>query len=96
MTKKQQREFFQDCFDSVNEESNNDESGKSHMLQWASDNPTEFYKLYAKLAPPIKIDSHKDNHESFIMLMMQEEKLRQKQLGKPQKLIDVDINTIDD
>ena len=67
--------------------------GIDKLIEWAnesSDNYKEFIKLYVKLIPPLKSDNSKsDTHESFIALLMQEEKKRISMVDKPIKLIDV-------
>jgi hypothetical protein len=90
MTQKKavQREVFYQAFEML--------GGIDKLIAWcneSSDNYKEFIKLYVKLVPPIKADKNDDNHESFIMMLMAEEKKRINGIDKPVKLIEV--NTID-
>jgi hypothetical protein len=69
--------------------------GLEHLEEWAIEHPTEFYKIFAKLAPPIKEDKdHNQTHDSFIKMLMVEESRKLKQENKPIKLIDVTPSTI--
>lgn len=83
-----QREVFHDAFEAL--------GGIERLIQWANDvddkgnsNYKEFIKLFTKLVPPIKKDSKEiESHESFIKMLMREEKKRLSELGQPFKLID--------
>ncbi len=80
-----QREIFYDAFEKL--------GGIDRLLIWcneSSDNYKEFIKLYVKLVPPIKTNDKGDieSHESFVKMIMEEEKKRISQLGEPVKLID--------
>ncbi len=80
-----QREVFYTAFEML--------GGIDRLISWcneSSDNYKEFIKLYVKLVPPVKSDKQElDSHESFIKMLMAEEKARLSTLGQPQKLIDV-------
>ena len=80
-----QREIINLAFDRL--------GGIDKLIQWSqesSDNYKEFIKLYVKLIPPIKQESAKnDTHETFIELLMTEEKKRLSMVDKSIKLIDV-------
>lgn len=64
--------------------------GIEHLLTWAEEHQSEFYKIFAKLAPPIKEDkSDNDTHDAFIKRLMSEEYKQLKEVNQPIKLIDV-------
>jgi hypothetical protein len=65
--------------------------GIESLLQWANDgNMTEFYKIFAKLAPPIKDDKDtQTTHDAFIKMIMSEEHKQLKEINQPVKLLDV-------
>ncbi len=67
--------------------------GVEHLMQWAIEHPSEYYKIMAKLAPPIKEDKGvNETHDAFIKMIMREQEQQLKELDKPVKLIDVTIN----
>jgi hypothetical protein len=70
--------------------------GISHLQEWAIGNPTEFYRIFSKLAPPMKDDSKgkEITHDKFIKMLMNEEQDKQKQLNKPIDLIDIDTDDV--
>lgn len=70
--------------------------GEDHLLAWAKDHPTEYYKIFAKLAPPIKEDKGLiETHDQFIKMIMAEEQRLLAEQGKPIKLIDVPVDVQD-
>ncbi len=70
--------------------------GVDHLMQWAIEHPSEYYKIMAKLAPPIKEDKGvNETHDAFIKMIMREQEQQLKELDKPVKLIDVTINDDD-
>jgi hypothetical protein len=90
-----QRELFNLAFDNL--------GGLDKLVQWANEtndkgnsNYGEFIKLFVKLVPAIKPDNKGaiDNHESFILAIMNEQKSIQEGLNKPIKLIDVNNTAI--
>ncbi len=79
-----QREAFDLCFEDI--------GGREKLQEWAEENLTDFYKLFAKLSPPIKDNKPvEDTQEAFIKLVMIEEAKRIKESGQPVKLIEVDV-----
>jgi len=55
----------------------------------------EFIKLYVKLVPPLKAESdkNKDTQEGFIMSLIKADNVLKLNEGKPETIIDVDVNT---
>jgi hypothetical protein len=71
--------------------------GIDGLYRWAIDgNLSEFYKILAKLAPPIKEDKEgQATHDAFIKMIMAEEHKQLKEVNRPVRLLDVDA-TIND
>jgi hypothetical protein len=65
--------------------------GIEGLYNWAIDgNLSEFYKILAKLAPPIKEDKEgQATHDAFIKMIMAEEHKQLKEVNRPVKLLDV-------
>jgi hypothetical protein len=65
--------------------------GIDGLYEWAIDgNMTEFYRILAKLAPPIKDDKDtQTTHDAFIKMIMSEEHKQLKEINQPVKLLDV-------
>ncbi len=86
-----QREIFNLAFDKL--------GGLDRLIQWANEedakgnsNYSEFIKLYIKLVPAVKESKIEDDtQETFIKMIMSEEKKRIKENGTPVKLIEVDV-----
>jgi hypothetical protein len=72
------------------------------LVQWANDvdhngnsNYGQFVKLFTKLVPPPAKDGRSlDDHESFIKMIMEEEKKRIEGLGKPAQVV-LDVPSVD-
>jgi hypothetical protein len=83
-----QRDLFNLAFDEL--------GGLDKLVQWANDTDTkgnsnygEFLKLFVKLTPPIKEQKNAtDNHESFILTIINEQKKLDSQKDKPVKLVE--------
>ncbi len=82
-----QREIFENAFEKL--------GGIDQLISWckeSDDNYKEFIKLFVKLVPNIKPDSKQiESQEQFIKMIMLEQEEKQKQLGHPTKLIDIDV-----
>lgn len=90
-----QREVIEEAFDKL--------GGMTALVSWAGEiddkgnrsNYKEFIKLYAKLAPPLKVESDKDKEtqEGFIMGLIKAENILKLNEGTPSQIIDVDVKT---
>lgn len=90
-----QREVIEEAFSLL--------GGIDRLIEWANQpddkgnysNYKEFIKLYVKLAPPLKTeaDKDKDSQEGFIMGLIKADNILKLNSGKPQQIIDVDIET---
>jgi hypothetical protein len=71
--------------------------GVDRLMSWANDgNLSEFYKILAKLAPPLKEDKDTQaTHDAFIKMIMAEEHKQLKEVNKPVMLLDVDAKISD-
>ncbi len=68
--------------------------GIEHLKQFAIDNPKQFYTLIVKLFPEQK-ESKGDNipkHETFIQMVINEDKTKQNDINKPTNIIELPID----
>jgi hypothetical protein len=70
------RQVFHEVYDQIGEHIINEKTGKpltgqEAMIIWARDNPSEFYRLYAKMIPTtaeLPIDGHEDFIDDLIFI----------------------------
>ncbi|MHA2010098.1 MAG: hypothetical protein ACW980_22515 [Promethearchaeota archaeon] len=68
--------------------------GIDHLQEFALENPRQFYTLMVKLFPESKI-TQADNipkHETFIQMIINENKHKEKNIDKPHNIIDLPID----
>lgn len=80
------RKSFIDVFHAI--------GGIDHLQQFAIDNPKQFYTLVVKLFPESKVAPTSDvpKHETFIQMIINEDKQRVKEIDKPSIIIDLPID----
>lgn len=74
------RQVFHHVFEEMGsatlcEETGKPMSGHEAMLDWARNNPTEFYRLYGKMIPT-KEEQLEDQHEDFIDELVLDDEIR--------------------
>ncbi len=88
------RQIFHDVYENMGADKVNPETGKpltgnEAMLEWARDNPTEFYRLYGKMIPTTA-EITGDVHEDFLeMLVLKEHSRKAKMIEAKAKAVDV-------
>ncbi len=77
------RKAFHDVFVAI--------GGIEHLQQFALDNPKQFYTLIVKLFPEPKEAKTNDipKHETFIQMIINEDKQKHSELDKPVNMIDI-------
>lgn len=76
------RKSFVDVFHAI--------GGIDHLQQFALDNPKQYYALLCRLFPESKVS--KDDtpkHETFIQMIINEDKAKSNQANKPIEIIEV-------
>ncbi len=88
------REIFHAVYENMGANQVNPETGKpltgaEAMLDWARDNPTEFYRLYGKMIPTTA-EITGDVHEDFLeMLVLKEHTRKAKMIEAKANVVDV-------
>jgi hypothetical protein len=87
------RQVFHQVYEQMGENMINKLTGKpmtglEAMLDWARNNPTEFYRLYGKMIPA-KPEEQEDTHEDFIADLVLEDEIKLVEATDITKAVDV-------
>ncbi len=88
------RQVFFEVYENMGANKVSSETGKpltgaEAMLDWARDNPTEFYRLYGKMIPTTQ-EITGDVHEDFLeMLVLKEHSRKAKMIEAKANVVDV-------
>ncbi len=81
------KEVFDNAFDA--------NGGDEWLKTWAKSHPTAFFKIYARMQPKKIIGDYRHTHEGFVQGLIAEADHKQKQIGKPFKMIDCQMGNDD-